>query len=446
MHSVPLETIAEWSGGRQLHSKSKNLIENIVVDSRRASAGSLFVCLKGERTDGHLFIDEARKKGACIMGTSAEADIQVKSSLSALARMASEYRKRIPAKIAGVTGSCGKTTVTRMSEHILKGELGVSASPKSYNNLLGVSLSVLSIDQNDRAGILEIGTNHPGEIKELAAISLPDIALITNIADSHIGNFGSSQAILEEKMQLPKSLKNSGTYIYSADDELLNGNRDCVSCNNIVSYGFSQYADFKIDNYISSEEGVGFTLEGIKYFLEIIGRHNALNAAAASLVAKEYGISFSRSSEKLREFRLPPQRMQRYSIGKIDFIDDSYNASPASLKVLFSELLKTYPQRNIIAVVGRMNELGDYSKELHEEAGSFLGVIDNISYILAGGEDAESIIRGAVSVGFNEDKIFKFFYKKDAAEIIRNKANKNSLVVLKGSRLEKLEDIISYIK
>ncbi|NLB35136.1 MAG: UDP-N-acetylmuramoyl-tripeptide--D-alanyl-D-alanine ligase [Elusimicrobia bacterium] len=445
MRPVPLEQIAEWAGGC-LRGGGGRAITSVVKDSRQAVEGSLFVCLKGENTDGHLYIEEARKRGAAIMGRSSSADIDVDFPEEALAAIAAGYRNSLPALITGVTGSCGKTTVTRMIEHILSGFLNVAASPASYNNKLGVSLSIFNIGSETKAGILELGSNHSGEIEDLCKIARPWTGVITFIGDAHIGNFGSRAAILEEKLALPLSLAPGSSFIYNADIEDLRKSVRSLNGLDLIGYGFSENADLRIENYKAIEGKSSFSLGGEPFFIGNLGAHNVLNSAAAATVATLYGISFKSSAARLESFTLPPQRMQEFTAGGIDFIDDSYNSNPSALKNLFSELLKIHPQRNIIAVLGQMNELGKYSSELHREAGEFLAGLKNISYILAGGVDSSSLIEGAIAAGFPGDRVFKFESHKEAAEIIKEYALENTLVVLKASRREGLEKIIGYIK
>ncbi len=445
MRRVSLEKIAAWTGGR-LRGDGKKTVTEAVIDSRKASPDSLFFCLKGKNTDGHLFAGEARRKGSAVIGETPECDIEVYSSTEALADTASGYRKELKGAVAGVTGSCGKTTTVRMAETAMKGSFPVTASPESYNNHIGLPLALLGAGVEDRAVILEMGANHRGEISRLSEIAAPDAGVITFIGDAHIGCFGSRGDILDAKFELADSLNPGGLLIYNYDQEEVRERVSGYRKLRVTGFGFSPGAELRCAELKQWEGGSSFSLNGENFRINAPGVHNVYNSLGAAALALEYGITPAEISERLESFKLPSHRMQYIRAGGVSIIDDSYNASPSSVRALFGELLKIYPQKDIIAVIGQLNELGRFSEQMHRETGEFLAGLGNVKYILAGGSFAEPLLEAAASRGMPRENLVRFKDPGEASELIKKFSGPGRIAVLKGSRLEKLEDIIGNLK
>jgi UDP-N-acetylmuramoyl-tripeptide--D-alanyl-D-alanine ligase len=445
MEKNTLKTIANWCGGT-LNSKDAE-IDDIVIDSRAAVQNCLFFCIRGEKTDGHNYIETVRSKGGYSLGENDTCDIKVKSTISALADVAREYLKIINPTVIGVTGSSGKTTTTRLIECILKEDVSVKSTLKNFNNHIGLPLSILNMNKDTQIGVLEMGANHREEIKYLCSIASPRIGVITNVGDAHIGYFGSRQEILKTKFELADALPENGFLIYNSDQEdvrekaLSYGNKL-----NLIGFGLGEGANIRANILEQSEEASIFEIEGYRFKLKMPGRFNIYNAVAAIAVAKVLNMDFSVIYPRLKGFHGLSHRMKRININNFEILDDSYNSNPTSVKSLFGELLKIYPQKDIIAVVGEMLELGDYSEELHQSTGEYISNQDNIKCLLAGGRYADHLIEGACKGKIGRDNIYKFKDTAEAAKIIKDIATERSLVVLKASRRQSLEEVVGFLK
>ncbi|MBN2407247.1 MAG: UDP-N-acetylmuramoyl-tripeptide--D-alanyl-D-alanine ligase [Elusimicrobia bacterium] len=444
MDKIPLETICAWAGGR-LNADPSFTVKKTVIDSRAAGKGSLFVCIKGSRSDGHDFAGQARKKGAVTIGEREECDIRVSSSVAALGNIAREYRKTLRAGIVAVTGSNGKTTTVRMIASVLGTGMKISASPRSFNNNIGLPLAILDMNGSTEAGILEMGANHAGEIKELCGIARPDIGVITNIGKAHLGYFGSVENIIKAKFELAESLRDEGALIYNSDQRRI---REAAAAYGMkkIGFGLEEEADVRGTVKKADSGGTVFECGGKEYRINVAGSFNVYNALAAVAAAGVFGLKEGNVRKGLKRTRSAEHRMKLVRIRKIDILDDCYNANPTSVKTLFKDLLKIYPQKNIIAVMGEMRELGEYSEELHRETGEFISRQENVRYFLAGGSMAGQLVRGAGNGAIPVDNIYKYGSPREAAGIIRRIAGKNSLVVLKASRGDRLESLIDALK
>ncbi len=431
---------SKWVKGR-LNAAYESEIKSVVTDSRRAVRGSLFVCIKGKRNDGHDFIEEVKRFGGYTLGEKDSCDIVVSSSINALAEAASRYRGSSSMDVIGVTGSSGKTTTAGMTAAILKNKDKTCSTPKSFNTLIGVSESILNFSPECRYAVIEMGANHAGEIKQICSVARPSAGIITNIGDAHIGCFGSREKLLSAKFELAQALPRPGLLVYNYDQEDL---RKKVSSfrSSKISFGFKKGADVRGKILKLSSSGSLFEWKGISIRIKCSGSFNVLNALAAIAGSQYFKVSDEEIKNGLENYIPPEHRMGFNKINGIEIVDDCYNASPASVKALFSEMLKMYPQKDIIALVGRMHELGSRAEEIHRQTGFFLAGISNIKYILSSGKYCSSLLEGALSAGFERKKIFTFTGAHEAAEIIKKLAGKKSLVVLKASRLESYETIL----
>ncbi len=441
---MKLSDFSKWSGGH-LNAASDSEIESVITDSRRAVAGSLFICIKGKRRDGHDFIEQVKKSGGYTLGEKENCDIVVKSSVDALARAAGYYRSAASMAVIGVTGSSGKTTTVGMVASILKNKDKTCSTPKSFNTLIGVSEAILNFSPACRYGVIEMGANHQGEIRQICSVARPSAGIITNIGDAHIGCFGSRENLLNAKFELAESLPSEGCLIYNYDQEDLRKKASLYS-DSKISFGFKDGSDVRGKIVDISYSGSIFEWKGIRIGIKIPGSFNVLNALAAIAGAIHFKASDEEIKRGLEEYSPPEHRMSYINIEGIEIVDDCYNANPASVKALFLEMLKIHPQKDIIAVTGCMHELGDRSEDLHRETGSFLAGIDNVKYILSSGKYSSNLLKGAEESGFKKKNLFSFSGTCEASEIIKKIAGKKSLVVLKASRLESFEKILEELK
>lgn len=446
MERITLRTIAKWTNGI-VNTDSDIYIKSAVIDSRDATKKSLFFCIRGSKTDGHNYVEEVRRKGGYSIGEEKFCDIVVNSTVRALGDIAGEYRKTVNPVVIGVTGSNGKTTVTRMIESILKDEFNLISTPYSFNNNIGLPVTVLSMDKETRIAVLEMGANHAGEIKYLSDIAVPGIGVITNVGQAHIGYFGNEENILRTKFEIAESLSCGSPLVYNYDqDEVKDAANSYRNNLNLIGFGLNKGADVRCEIINTDSKSSIFEVDGYRFKINIPGTFNIYNSIAAIATAKIFNISFEKIWVRLKEFKALSHRMQKIRINGVDILDDCYNANPTSVRKLFEELLKIYPQKDIIAVIGEMLELGEYSGELHKSIGEFIAHQENVKYFLAGGSFSDSLIDGAKKGNIDIKNLYKFKNSEEAAQIIKDISNSNSIVVLKASRLENLEDVIEYLK
>ncbi|MHC4413850.1 MAG: UDP-N-acetylmuramoyl-tripeptide--D-alanyl-D-alanine ligase [Planctomycetota bacterium] len=383
------ENIREVTGGRWVRRPDRRLIlDGVGIDSRADLANRVFFAIKGERHDGHDYAGEAyRRAGARLMivdRAPPDSDLPpeagvllVDDTRAALGRLASAYRGTLTeTSVIAVTGSAGKTTVKGLIDAVLATSMRGSAAPGSYNNDIGVPLTVLRADPRDRYLVVEIGANRPGEIDRLAAMTRPDVGVITMIGRAHLEGFGSLPTIAREKAALVANLRSKRLAVVNADSPHL---RDCLHPGgSIITFGRTEGADLRLSRWGTDENGGWFEVNRRRRFrLGLPGAHNAVNALAALAVGRQAGVVDERISDALARCRPVPMRMTRLEIGGTVVYNDAYNANPDSVQAsleTFAELSAEAARR--IIVLGDMLELGEAAPEMHREIGHRLIELD----------------------------------------------------------------------
>lgn len=351
------------------------------IDTRILKPGEIFFALRGEKTDGHCFLVRAHEAGAAmavIDNTNSAGRLpeglpvlRVADARLSLGRLAAAYRKTLGSvRTIAVTGSNGKTTTTRMIDACLRaGGLRGHCSPKSYNNDLGVPLTVLGAKADCQYLLCEVGANDPGEIEPLSRIIQPNIVVITSIGRAHLEGFGSIEAIAAEKASLATHLEPGGLVVLNADAPALKTWRENIE--RVLTFGVSPESDLRISDIIQTPVEVSFTLnEQEQYSVPMLGGHNACNAAAAIAVAKRLGIAADTIRNALSAFIPPDMRLSREQIGGIDIINDAYNANPDSMLAALRIMRDIAPANSRrVAVLGDMLELGPAGPDAHRQIG-----------------------------------------------------------------------------
>lgn len=429
-----LETAAELCEGTPFGAAT---IRSVVVDSRDAVAGALFVALRGDRSDGHEFVSDALERGApavlCERGRlpAGVCGLEVDDPLEALRLLAIGRRKELQVPVVAITGSSGKTTTKDLIAAILGPT--AHAAPRSFNNEIGVPLTVLSCPDDAGAMVIEVGSRGPGHIGHLAEAVRPDVAVVTNVGRAHLETFGSIEGVLEAKWELVDALLPSGTAVLPADDDRLVGR----VAGAMLSFGEDAGADVDARNVTLDVRGVaGFDLwhgdSSVSVVLAVPGRHQPRNAAAAVAAAVALGRPFAESAHRLAEARVSPWRMELFEVpcsdGSVTVLNDSYNANPDSMHAAF-ETAVAIPGRRFV-VLGKMHELGASEAAAHREVGK--RAADLGFHVVTVGDDPGF----AAGAG---DETVSVADADRAVEHLRGVLRPGDVVLIKGSRAAGLE-------
>lgn len=425
---------------------------NVVTSSLDAGPGDLFVALISTR-DGHDFVEAAIAAGAT--GVVVSRDVvtpagvevyRVEDTLEAMRTLAATVRGKSSADVLAVTGSVGKTTTKDVLAHVLS-TLGRStlSSPKSFNNHLGVPLTLLMLDGQDDL-VAEVGTNHPGEIADLASLIRPRAALVTNIGHAHLGNFASREALADEKASIYKAVEADGVWFVNADDDLLLaavGRLTRPDATRVITYGTSPTADIRAFDVVVDENGTKGQLAAngqiVPFAIPLIGMHFAGTAAAAAAVAVERGLELADAAQALASF---PGSVGRASVtlrGNLRVIDDSYNGSPDSMLAAL-DTLAALPEPRRIAVLGEMRELGDWAEAMHEAVGTKAGA--SVTELIFIGPSFEIVRDQAASAGLSLERIHRAESATHAARLLQDLlTDEPTAVLVKGSRFVHTERV-----
>lgn len=435
-------------------------INGISIDTRTIRRGDIFFAIKGENTDGHNYIEEAFKKGAILAIAEKQQDkriIKVKNTKKALLQLASYYLKKIKnIKIFAVTGSNGKTTVKEILYKILIENFGskvVLKSQKSFNNIIGIPLTIFNLNKDHRFLVLEIGMNRPGEIKEIVKLINIDVAIITNIGTSHIGLLKSKRNIAKSKSEIFYGLKKNGLAVLNRDDEfydfLLKKVNAIVKKCKVVSFGLCDDADFKISEINKNKNKLFFNIktkkENIKIESKLPGTHNVFNIVAAIAASSYVGIDILKAGRAIINFQMKNMmRLDKKYLSGIIVIQDCYNANVDSFKAAL-QFLKEQKFKNIVAVIGDMYELGKYTKKFHNDVGKMFTDIE-LKKLITTGKYADYYCEGFLKAGGKKNKIKILNRKKQISNYLFRILKSGDTLFLKGSRKNRLEEIIDNLK
>ncbi|HKW14623.1 MAG TPA: UDP-N-acetylmuramoyl-tripeptide--D-alanyl-D-alanine ligase [Candidatus Krumholzibacteria bacterium] len=385
----------------ELRGADATLWSGAVIDSRGECSGKLFFALPGEQTDGHHFVSNAFRAGCVALVVSDPASVKdektaphfvVADTRRALTSLARAYRAHLSAHVVAITGSSGKTTTKEYTRAVLKTMYRVHANPGNLNSLAGVPLTILGADEDSEYLVCEVGANQRGEIDVLADLLRPDIAVITNIGDAHVGYFGSRDAIASEKGMLLRHFANGGHAVLPRDDSYFE-RLNAIVQGKVSSFGRSQGADFRLGDIAFVAGRLTFSVNDEPLALAAVGEYNAMNACAAFAVGEICGVSAARMRTAFAAVQATPGRGRVDTVAGVTVIDESYNASPSSMRKSIAMLgcLATPGRR--IAVLGDMRELGSQSDELHRAVGAEAGErnIDKVYWL----GEAGSIVRDA---------------------------------------------------
>jgi UDP-N-acetylmuramoyl-tripeptide--D-alanyl-D-alanine ligase len=434
--------------GSALRAASSGSFIRVSTDSRAIKTGDCFFAIVGDNFDGHNYINDAFAKGAVCAVVSRDIDspgnclLKVTDTVKALGDFAAEYRRLMNFKVVAITGSVGKTTVRQIVYHVLSQCCRVYQSPKNFNNQIGLPLTLLGADQKHEIVITELGTNHPGEIAYLAAIAQPDIAVVTNICPAHLEGFGDLDAIAKEKLSISQGLWPDGTLIINSAITPPAG----LSAE-ILTFGKSDSADFRAQNVSFDGPGSRFAIDGVDIFLPLAGPGNVENALAAWAVCSRLGVTIGDFAQAVKTLSAVPMRAEFLQIGTLTVLNDCYNANPASMKNALDILanLASKEKRRPVFICGDMAELGRQTDALHAELGNAVAQT-GIQFLLTVGESAKIAAQAAKNAANYDLQTKSFADVLSACNNLKKFIKNNDIVLVKGSRINKLELTVEKLK
>jgi UDP-N-acetylmuramoyl-tripeptide--D-alanyl-D-alanine ligase len=443
---LPLSRIAEFvsATGEFDH---KAIAQAYSIDSRTLQPGQLFFAVKGERMDGHDFVQQALEKGAvaAVVRKDELARYAVKTGLLAVAdtlvalqTLGAAVRRLWAKPLIGVTGSTGKTTTKEAIAHVLSTRFRVLKSEGNFNNHFGLPLMLLKIEPEHEAAVIEMGMSHRGEIAALARIAQPEIGVVTNVAPVHLEFFKSVAEIARAKYELIESLPASGTAILNADDEYVSQfGRDFRG--KVVRYGRHLSADIRAEN-IESRGAAGSVFDVVinghreRATLPLVGTHNIYNALAAVATGMERGLSLAEASGALATLAPADKRGAVVQVGNITVINDCYNSNPTALDAMV-DTLAAMPAKRRIVVAGEMLELGPSAGELHRHSGRHMAE-KGIDVLVGVRGLAQQMVEAARQAGIKAEFVAT---PEEAGEWLLRETREGDVVLLKASRGVKLE-------
>jgi UDP-N-acetylmuramoyl-tripeptide--D-alanyl-D-alanine ligase len=434
-------------------------VAGVSIDSRTVRAGELFIAIHGPSHDGHDHVASALERGA-IAAVVAEAQLSryaepvgnhclaVGDTFEALKQLARAVRQSWGGKIAGVTGSVGKTTTKEILAALLGAKLRVLKSEGNLNNEYGLPLTLFRLEETHQAAVLEMGMSRRGELARLAAIARPDVGVVTRVAPAHLEFFASVDEIALAKRELIEGLNGrESTAVLNADDPRVAA-FGSFAPGRVLTYGIEKQAFFMAQE-IEDRGALGSAFdyvspEGrVRLELNVPGRHAIANALAALAAASVWDIGAAEAQSVFLSLRAPAMRgeLLRFSNGAA-LINDSYNSSPAALQAMTELLAATPSFRRRILAAGEMRELGTAAPELHREAGQFAAMTGKVDWVIGVAGHAAEIVEGAVAAGLPRERAKFFVTPREAAEFLAGLIGDGDLLLVKGSRGVKMEQIV----
>jgi UDP-N-acetylmuramoyl-tripeptide--D-alanyl-D-alanine ligase len=450
---LPLSKVAEFiSAGGQFVPEEE--AQAYSIDSRTVGPEQLFFAVKGERLDGHDFVEQALEKKAVAAVIREDQKhryledaplLTVKDTLVALQTLAAAVRRRWGKPLIAVTGSAGKTTTKEAIAHVLNTRFRVLKSEGNFNNHFGLPLMLLKLEPGYDVAVIEMGMSHGGEIRALAKIAQPEIGVVTNVAPVHLEFFDCLAGIARAKYELIESLPANGTAVLNADDDYVSQFGRGFK-GKVVMYGTRATADVRAEKIQSrGQEGIEFdvVIGGVREHatLPLVGEHNVLNALAAVAVGLERGLKPSESVTALSTLAPAEKRGQVLQLGNITVINDCYNSNPKALDAMV-DALAAMPGKRRIVVAGEMLELGPAGEEMHRQAGQHMAS-KRIDVLLGVRGLAEAMVSAAKQAGMRAEFVSA---AEEAGEWLAREARDGDVALLKASRGVKLEKALEIWK
>ena len=455
MIPIAIEQIAEITGGQIVAGDKKVSVTGISIDSRTIQAGDVFFAIRGEHFDGHDYAGTAFQKGAaCLVldhaidspAENGGAVIIVDDTVAALGKLAAWYRRQISATVIAITGSAGKTTTRQVLHQVLSRFYRCRQAPKSFNNNIGVPLTILSTEPDDEILLLELGSNAPGEIAELTCIAQPDAAVITFVGPAHLEGFGTLENVLGEKVSIVKGLRRGGTLYINGDQPELVAGAKALFDGRIISFGTKPGCDvIGTDLQLHGNSG-SLVIEGQRIDVPLAGKANLMNILTVLSVCKDFKVLLSDYVGIIGRLRPVSMRLEVLHAGSLTILNDCYNANPASMANALECLgtFETSKKRRLVFIAGTMKELGARSAVLHTELG-LKAAKEDVELILCAGEFAEDIAAGACQ-GNPAIQVEVFKNTEQLCNNLHKTIQPDDIVLVKGSRAAGLEKAVQRLR
>jgi len=468
METRSVEFVVAACGASLLRGSPAASVSRVCTDSRQAQRGDLFFALSGDKFDGHNFLREVSEKGAVAVvverarfanGTKSEVSVEwnvpgscaviaVDNTRVALGRLAEKYRADFSPRMVAVAGSNGKTTTKDLIASVLGQKFSTLRSEASFNNDIGVPMTLLKLEPSHEAAVLEAGTNHPGELEPLVRLIRPDYGVITSIGHEHLEFFGDLSGVAREEGWMGESLPATGCLFINGDSEWV----DCIAQRTratVVRVGFAPTNSWRVSDVRPEKEGVTFRVDGPRaefcgdYRVNLLGRHQAVNATLAIALAVELGVSREQIVQGLAECKPAKMRLQLWESNGVRVLDDAYNANADSMATALQTLHDLPCKGRRVAVLGDMAELGAHSEAAHESVGRRAAEL-GIGQLFAIGRMAPVMARGARDAGLN--RILEFSDVESAGAAVKRFVKAGDLLLLKASRSSRLERIAEMLR
>lgn len=455
--------IAAVTGGRLAGGSPDRRFATVSIDSRTVRPGDLFVAIRGERFDGHAFVAAALAASAAgvIVSATTRADaslggaepvvVEVADTTRALQDLAREMRRRSGAKVVAITGSAGKTTTKELTAAMLSTRYRVFRNRGNFNNHIGLPLSLLELGDRPDVAVVELGMNHPGEIRTLVRIAEPEVRVWTNVGDAHAGFFASADAVADAKAEIMDGAAPTDVLIANADDARVMA-RVPAFAGRTVTFGMGQDADVRaVDVQHRGLDGMAGVLVArsgrVPFETPLLGSGNLANVLAASAVALEFGVPLDVIVSRAAAHVPAPHRGELLRLpGGLTVIDDSYNSSPSALKRSLEVVREATGSARKVAILGEMLELGAHATRMHEECGRAAAGAGLDVLITVGGDAAGSLAAAARDAGMPASAVVHVATAAEAIEAALARVRPGDLVLVKGSRGIRTDLVVDRLK
>lgn len=457
MISKTIQQIAELVDGQLILNQGSldTLVEGVCIDSRKIEKNNLYIPIIGEKVDGHKFMNDTFEKGASLSFCSNKEYIPsnhpvifVENTVKAMQQLAKNYRASLQCKVIGITGSNGKTSCKDILAGSLSSVYKTQKTKGNHNNEIGVPLTLLSLDEDVEIAVIEMGMENKDEIHFLNDIVNQDISIITNVGYAHLENLGSLENVGHAKLEIADSLNQNALFVYYGDDAILKQlakEKKELDSLNVKTYGISKENDIYLTSLLQREDGIYFTINDSNktFHIQILGKHQALNAMGAILIARSLGLSDDQIQDGFNKIENTGMRNELLRINKCTILNDAYKSNPQSAKAAL-DTFNEFTHSNKICVIADMLDLGVDSQKLHYELGACMSTY-NLQEIICMGEMGEFIYKGA-KASCQDSKVLHFDNRDQVYDYIKDYIHKDCMILFKGSRGMALDLIIDKLK